>query len=280
MSILGKRPTSPGRRAMTVLDCEEITCDTPEESLLVRRPRTGGRNAKGRITSRFRGGGHRRRFRIIDYRRDKFEVPGRVATIEFDPARSARIALVHYADGEKRYILAPQGLKVGTQVVSGQKVEPKPGNAMPLRHIPLGLQLHNVELTAGRGGQIARSAGATVQLVAKEGEYAHLVLPSGEIRKVHLGCRATIGQVGNLEHSNVSIGKAGRKRHWGRRPHVRGMCQNPVDHPMGGGEGRSKSGKEPQSPTGVLAKGGKTRNPRKPSTKFIIRSIRKRKKRR
>jgi large subunit ribosomal protein L2 len=254
-----------------VSDFSEITCTKPEKSLLRPLKKTGGRNSHGRTTSRFRGGGHKRKYRIIDFKRNKDNIPAKVATIEYDPNRSARIALLHYRDGEKRYILAPNGLKVNDIIESGDQVEPKVGNTMPLKSMPLGLQVHNVELTPGKGGQLGRSAGTGIQLAAREGNYANLVLPSGEIRKVRVECRATIGQVGNLDHQNISYGKAGRMRWKGRRPHVRGTAQNPVCHPMGGGEGRSGGGRHPCSPTGKLSKGGRTRQKRKASGKFILR---------
>lgn len=265
------KPTSPGRRFGSVLDFSELTTTEPEKSLLVPLPKTGGRNNLGKMTSRHMGGGAKRQYRIIDFKRDKDNVPAKVASIEYDPNRSAWIALLHYKDGEKRYILAPLGLKVGDTVISGEKAEPKVGNAMPLKNIPLGVDVHNVELEIGKGGQLARSAGSMVRVLAKEGGYVHLVLPSGEIRKVHENCRATIGQIGNLDHINVSLGKAGRRRHMGIRPHVRGVAMNPVAHPMGGGEGRAHGGRPPCSPTGVLAKGGKTRKKRALSNKYILR---------
>jgi large subunit ribosomal protein L2 len=261
-------PTSAGRRFQTVLDFSEVTDKAPERRLLAPRQRTGGRNALGRMTSRHRGGGHKRRYRIIDFRREKDRVPAKVAAIEYDPNRSARLALLHYVDGEKRYILAPLGLKLGDSVVSGEGADIKPGNAMALRQIPTGTMVHNVELKPGRGGQLVRGAGAAAQLMAKEGAQALLKMPSGELRYVQLTCRATIGQVGNVEHENVSLGKAGRNRWLGKRPHVRGMAMNPVDHPHGGGEGRSK-GNHPQSPWGQPAKGFKTRySPR--TDRFIV----------
>ncbi|MFI5367095.1 MAG: 50S ribosomal protein L2 [Candidatus Binatia bacterium] len=261
-------PTSAGRRFQSVLDFSEVTDKKPERGLLAPRTRTGGRNALGRMTSRHRGGGHKRRYRIIDFRRDKDQVAAKVAAIEYDPNRSARLALLHYADGEKRYILAPVGLNLGDAVVSGEGADIKPGNAMALRQIPTGTMVHNVELKPGRGGQLVRGAGAAAQLMAKEGTQALLKMPSGELRYVQLSCRATIGQVGNVEHENVSVGKAGRTRWLGKRPHVRGMAMNPVDHPHGGGEGRSK-GNHPQSPWGQPAKGFKTRyNPR--TDRFIV----------
>ena len=271
MPIKKYKPTSPGRRFGTVLDFSGLTKKKPEKSLLRPIKKTGGRNHHGHTTSRFRGGGHKRRYRIIDFKRDKDGVPARVAAIEYDPNRSAWIALLHYADGEKRYILAPQGLKVDDRVESGKEVEPKVGNTMPLGAIPLGLTVHNVELKAGYGGQLARGAGTAIQLQAREGGFANLRLPSGEIRRVSISCRATIGQVGNLEYQHVSLGKAGRNRWLGRRPHVRGTAQNPVAHPMGGGEGRSGGGRHPCSPTGKLSKGGRTRNRQKPSNAFILR---------
>ncbi|MEK7270563.1 MAG: 50S ribosomal protein L2 [Planctomycetota bacterium] len=265
------RPTSPGRRFMTILSFEEITKDSPEPTLTEAVRKTGGRNAHGHCTMKHRGGGHRRRYRIIDFKRDKDGVPGVVASIEYDPNRSARIALLYYKDGEKRYILWPKGLKVGESVLSGSGVDLKPGNTLPLSSIPVGLPLHNVELRPGRGGQLGRSAGCSILLSSKDGTHAQLLLPSGEIRKVLIGCRATIGVLGNEEHQNVSIGKAGRNRWKGWKPTVRGIAMNPVSHPMGGGEGRSKSNKHPQSKWGVLAKGGKTRNRHKSSGRLIVR---------
>ena len=262
------RPTSAGRRFQSVADFSEITERSPERSLLAPLHKSGGRNNRGRVTLRFRGGGHKRQYRIIDFRRDKDGIVAKVAAIAYDPNRSARLALLHYRDGEKRYILAPVGLGVGDSVMSGEGADIKPGNALPLRFIPVGTMIHNVELKIGKGGQIVRSAGASAQLMAKEGTYATLKLPSGEMRRVHQQCRATVGQVGNVDHENISFGKAGRVRWYGRRPHVRGVAMNPVDHPMGGGEGRGK-GNHPQSPWGVLAKGYKTRhNPRTDS--FIV----------
>ena len=271
MPIRKYKPTSPGRRSGSVLDFSDLTKTKPEKSLLEPIKRTGGRNNMGHTTSRFRGGGHKRRYRKIDFKRKKDGVPAKVASIEYDPNRSARIALLHYADGEKRYILAPLGLRVGDQVESGPKTEPKLGNCMELAEIPIGMTVHNVELEPGRGGQMARSAGAGVQFSAREGLVAVLVLPSGEQRRVHVRCRATLGQIGNVDHQHVSLGKAGRKRWLGRRPHVRGTAQNPVAHPMGGGEGRSGGGRHPCGPTGKLSKGGKTRSRRKPSNRFILR---------
>ena len=233
--------------------------------------KTGGRNNEGKITAEHIGGGSRRHYRIIDFKRRKDNVPAKVASVEYDPNRSARIALLHYADGEKRYILAPNNLKVGRIVLSGEKVEPESGNCMPIKNIPLGLDIHNIELRVGQGGRLVRSAGGVAKLLAKEGDYAHIVLPSGEIRKLFLECRATIGQLGNLDHKNIRIGKAGRNRWKGIRPRVRGVAQNPVSHPLGGGEGRSGGGRHPCSRTGLLAKGGKTRKKKSLSNKFIIR---------
>ena len=264
-------PTSPGRRFGTRRDMSAVTAQKPEKSLLRPVRKKGGRNSKGTITCRHRGGGHKRQFRLIDFRRDKDGIPAKVASIEYDPNRSANIALLNYVDGEKRYILAPLGLEVGDMIESGENAAPKIGNCMPLRNVPPGLTVYAVEMVPGKGAQLARSAGTTIQLAAKEGKFAHLNLPSGEVRKVLLDCRATIGQVGNLQHSALVIGKAGRKRWMGRRPHVRGSAMNPVSHPLGGGEGRTGAGRDPCSPTGVLAKGGKTRKKHKPSNKFIIR---------
>lgn len=265
------KPTSAGRRFASVSDFSELTATEPEKSLVEPLRRTGGRNNMGRYTARHRGGGAKRLYRIIDFKRDKDDIPARVATIEYDPNRSARIALLHYQDGEKRYVLAPEGLKVGDVVMSGQKVEPKVGNAMPLKNIPPGLEIHNIELQMGHGGQIARSAGGVARVLAMEGGYAHVLMPSGAIQMINEGCRATIGQLGNLDHISVTFGKAGRRRHMGKRPHVRGVAQNPVSHPMGGGEGRAHGGRHPCSRTGVLSKGGKTRRKRAPSNKYILR---------
>lgn len=270
MGIKKYKPTTAGRRFMTGATYEEITKKEPEKSLVESLCKKGGRNNLGRITMRHRGGGNKRRYRIIDFKRDKPEVPGKVAAIEYDPNRSARIALIHYADGEKRYILAPQGLAVGDAIMAGEKADIRPGNAMKLRDMPVGTFIHNIELEPGRGGVLARAAGTSAQLMAKEGKYAYLRMPSGELRLVLLECMATIGQLGNVTHENVTAGKAGRTRWLGRRPHVRGMVMNPVDHPMGGGEGRSKSNKHPVSPWGTPAKGYRTRK-RKPSDKFIVR---------
>jgi large subunit ribosomal protein L2 len=257
---------------MAVATFEEITREEPEKSLLAPLKKSGGRNNQGRITSRFRGGGNKRRYRIIDFKRDKIGVPGKVVSIEYDPNRSARIALIQYVDGEKRYILCPDGLKVGDQVLSGENADIKPGNALPLRAIPLGTVIHNIELVPGKGGQLVRSAGTAAQLVAKEGKYAQIRLPSGEVRMVHLECKATIGQVGHAEHENESLGKAGKSRYLGRRPHVRGSAMTPRDHPHGGGEGKAPIGRRggPVTPWGKPTLGKKTRR-RKPSDKFIVR---------
>lgn len=265
------KPTSPGRRDMSGYDFQEITSTTPERSLLEPLKKKGGRNNRGKITIRHRGGGAKRKYRRIDFRRDKLDIPARVATIEYDPNRTARIALLHYADGEKRYILAPAGLTVGDEVISAtQQVDIYPGNCMALENIPTGTIIHNIELKIGRGGQMVRSAGSGATLMAKEGNYALLRLPSGEMRQVHKRCRATVGQVGNADHYNISLGKAGRRRWMGRRPHVRGVAMNPVDHPMGGGEGRSSGGRHPCTPWGKPTKGYKTRNKKKPSSKYIV----------
>ena len=271
MGIKLYRPTSPGRRQGSVLDYAEITRRTPEKSLLEAYRKSGGRNNNGHITRRHRGRGNKKMYRVIDFRRDKDGIPAKVFSIEYDPNRSANIALLHYADGEKRYILAPLDLKVGQTVMSGANAEPLPGNSLPLANIPVGLEIHNVELRPGRGGQLCRTAGGWAQLQAKEGDYAIVMLPSAELRKVHVNCRATIGRIGNLDWQNVSYGKAGRKRHLGIRPSVRGTAQNPVDHPMGGGEGRTAGGRHPCSPSGVLAKGGKTRKPNHITDRFILR---------
>lgn len=271
MAIKKYKPVTPGRRGMTVDTFENITKKEPEKSLTVPLKSTGGRNNAGRITARHRGGGHKRLYRIIDFRRAKDGVPAKVAAIEYDPNRSARIALLHYADGEKAYILAPIGLNVGDKVESGPEADIKPGNALPLRNIPVGTVVHNVELKPGKGGQLCRAAGAGAQLMAKEGSYATLRLPSGEFRLVHLDCRATVGQVGNVEHENIVIGKAGRSRHMGRRPHTRGVVMNPVDHPHGGGEGKSPVGMpSPVTPWGKPTLGYRTRG-KKPSDKYIVR---------
>jgi large subunit ribosomal protein L2 len=269
MPIRKFNPTSPGRRFQTGHDFDEITTSEPHKPLVEPLHQSGGRNNGGHLTSWWRGGGHKRMYRLIDFKRDKHDIPAKVSTIEYDPNRSARIALVTYADGEKRYILQPSGLKVGDTIVSGQNVDILLGNSLPLKNIPLGTQLHNVELKPGKGGQIARSAGSSVQLVAKEGQYASVKMPSSEIRKIFSECYATIGQVGNIEHENVSIGKAGRSRWMGQRPHVRGVAMNPVDHPLGGGEGKTSGGRHPVSPWGLPTKGYKTRN-RKSTDQFIV----------
>ena len=270
MAIKKSKPTSPGRRFQEFSTNEEITSTTPEKSLLKVLKKKGGRNTYGRITCRHRGGGHKRHYRIIDFKRDKTGIPAKVATVEYDPNRSARIALLHYVDGEKRYILAPVRLKVGDTVMSGPEADIKPGNTLPLRNIPLGTHIHNIELKSGKGGQIVRSAGTFAQLMAKEDKYAQVKLPSGEVRMVLLNCRATIGQVGNVIHENVSLGKAGRKRRLGRRPSVRGVAMNPVDHPMGGGEGRSSGGRHPCTPWGKPTKGYRTRK-NKQTDRYIVR---------
>jgi large subunit ribosomal protein L2 len=261
MGIKNFKPTSPARRYYSVADFKELSKNvTPEKSLLEGQSNTGGRNAHGRITSRFRGGGHKQRYRIIDWKRDKVGIPAKVATIEYDPNRTARIALLNYVDGEKRYIIAPEGMLVGDTVITSKNADIKPGNAMMLRYIPLGTVIHNIEMKKGKGAQMVRSAGSGAALMAKDGDYAQLRLPSGEVRQVHLDCHATIGQVGFIDHANISLGKAGRTRWLGRRPHNRGVVMNPVDHPMGGGEGRSSGGRHPCSPWGQLSKGLKTRN--------------------
>jgi large subunit ribosomal protein L2 len=270
MPIRIYRPTSPGRRGMSVSSFEEITRSKPERSLVEKKKSQAGRNNQGRITSRHRGAGVKQRYRIIDFKRNKFGVPAKVFSIEYDPNRSARIALLHYVDGEKRYILAPNGLKVGDRVMSGPDAEIRVGNALPLKNIPTGTVIHNLELHPGKGGQMVRSAGGSAQLMAKEGNFAQVRLPSGEQRLVHITCIATIGQVGNLDHENVSIGKAGRSRLMGRRPHVRGSVMNPVDHPHGGGEGRHPIGGQPQTPWGKPAMGYRTRH-NKSTDKFIVR---------
>jgi large subunit ribosomal protein L2 len=269
MAIKTYKPTSPGRRFQTSLDYSELTTDRPYRPLVERLPGTGGRNSQGRITSWQRGGGHKQLYRIIDFKRDKDGIPAKVATLEYDPNRSAFIALLNYADGEKRYILAPDNLKVGDQVRSGEGSEIKPGCALRLRDIPLGTLIHNVELRPAEGGRMVRSAGSFAQLIAREGMYAQVRLPSGEVRMVNSDCRATIGQVSNSDHSNVSIGKAGRNRWMGKRPNVRGVAMNPVDHPHGGGEGKTSGGRHPVTPWGVPTRGYKTRKT-KPSDKFIV----------
>ncbi len=269
MAIRIHKPTSAGRRFQTVQTFDEITTDKAYKPLTEHLPQSGGRNNRGELTSWWRGGGHKRNYRIIDFKRDKPNIPAKVTTVEYDPNRSARIALVTYADGEKRYILHPLGLKVGDPVVAGDNVDILPGNCLPLKNIPLGTMLHNVELKPGKGGQIARSAGSSVQLVAKDGAYASVKMPSSEIRLINIECLATVGQVGNLDHENVSIGKAGRNRWLGKRPHVRGVAMNPVDHPLGGGEGKTSGGRHPVTPWGVPTKGYKTRR-NKRSDRFIV----------
>ena len=270
MPVKGYKPTSAGMRFQTHHTFDEITKTKPEKALTKGKPKTGGRNAIGRVTSRFIGGGHKQKYRDIDFKRDKRGIPANVAAIEYDPNRTAHIALLHYVDGEKRYILAPNGLAVGTTIVAGEDADILVGNALPLSKIPLGTVIHNVELKEGKGGQMVRSAGAGAQLIAREGDWATLRLPSGEMRKVHVRCYATVGQVGNLEHENVSIGKAGRTRHLGKKPHNRGVSMNPVDHPLGGGEGKTSGGRHPVSPWGQPTKGYKTRN-NKRTDKMIVR---------
>lgn len=271
MGIRVYKPTSAGRRNSSVNDYAELTTNRPEKTLCKRIKKHGGRNHHGITTTRFRGGGARRIYRTIDFKRNKDDMTATVKTVEYDPNRTCFISLVQYADGEKRYILAPLGIQVGETIESGAVVEPKPGNAMPLAAVPSGMEIHNIEMTAGQGGKLARGAGNSARIVAKEGDWVTVLLPSGEMRLVRKECRATIGRVSNPDHQHVRIGKAGRKRHMGRKPHVRGKAMNPVAHPMGGGEGRSNGGRHPCSPTGVLAKGGKTRNPRKTSNSRIIR---------
>lgn len=273
MPIKTYRPVTPTRRFQTVVSREDITKDKPEKSLVTKKQRTGGRNSIGRVTSRFIGGGHKQAYRVIDFKRDKFGVPATVAAIEYDPMRSARLALLQYKDGEKRYILAPVGIKVGGTISSGPSAPPEIGNALPLKSIPVGIAIHNIELTPGRGGQMVRSAGGSATLMSRDEGYAQLRLPSGEIRRVNEECYATIGQVGNPEHENVILGKAGRSRHRGIRPINRGVTKNPVDHPNGGGQGKSKSGggwQQLMSPWGKVAKGGKTRVKYKYSNRFIV----------
>jgi large subunit ribosomal protein L2 len=272
MGIRKYNPTSPGRRGASVSDFAELTPGAkPEKSLLRPQRRTSGRNNQGKITSRHRGGGHKQMYRLIDFRRNKDGVPARVHSIQYDPNRNARIALLNYVDGEKRYIIAPEGLVVGAQVESGPEAPPSVGNCLPLRNIPLGTAIHNLELQPGRGARLCRSAGASAVLAARDADWAQITLPSGEIRRIPAACRATIGKVGNADHMNIQIGKAGRNRWLGWRPHVRGTAMNPIDHPHGGGEGRTKGGRHPVSPTGKSAKGGGTRKPRKPSGASIIR---------
>jgi large subunit ribosomal protein L2 len=274
MALKKFRPTSPGTRFKTALTFDEVTKARPEKSLTEAIKKTGGRDNRGRITVRFIGGGHKQRYRTVDFRREKSGVPAKVAAIEYDPNRSARLALLHYADGEKRYILAPDGLAVGASLLSGEGADILPGNALPLKAIPAGTMIHNIELRRGKGGQMVRSAGTAAQLVAKEGDYAQVKLPSGEIRRVSVDCQATIGQVGNLEHKNVSFGKAGRQRWLGRRPHNRGVSMNPVDHPHGGGEGKTSGGRHPVTPWGKPTKGAKTRN-NKRTQQFIVKGRKK-----
>jgi large subunit ribosomal protein L2 len=272
MGIKAYRPTSAARRHGTVLEFEELTQGwKPERSLLRVQKSSGGRNNHGRMTVRHRGGGHKRKYRVIDFKRDKDGIQGRVHSVQYDPNRSANIALLHYADGEKRYIIAPLGLSAGRALMSGPGADPIDGNCLPLADIPVGLMIHNVELYPGRGGQLCRTAGSSAQLQAREGDHAIVLLPSGELRKIHVRCRATIGRIGNTDHQNVNLGKAGRRRHMGGRPKVRGTAMNPVDHPHGGGEGRTKGGRHPVSPSGVPSKGGLTRRPSHPTNKFILR---------
>jgi large subunit ribosomal protein L2 len=271
MGIRVYKPTSAGRRNSSVNDYAELTTNRPEKTLCKRIKKHGGRNHHGVTTTRFRGGGARRIYRIIDFKRNKDDMAATVKSVEYDPNRTCFISLVEYKDGEKRYILAPIGIEVGEIIESGAVVEPKPGNSMPLAAVPSGMEIHNIEMTAGQGGKLARGAGNSARIVAKEGDWVTVMLPSGEMRLVRKECRATIGRVSNPDHQRVRIGKAGRKRHMGRRPHVRGKAMNPVAHPMGGGEGRSNGGRHPCSPNGLLAKGGKTRNPRKTSNSRIIR---------
>ncbi len=273
MAIQRYKPTSPGRRGMSSQDFSTITRGKPEKSLLETKKRTGGRNNRGRTTSRFRGGGHKKRYRKIDFKRNKLGVPAKVFSIEYDPNRTARIALLHYLDGEKRYIIAPQGLNVGDQIIAANSADIKPGNSLPLQYIPTGTEIHNVEMKIGGGGQLGRSAGSKVVLMAKEGKWANIRLPSGETRLVHVDCRATIGSISNSEHGNVKWGKAGRSRWKGRRPHNRGVSMNPVDHPMGGGEGRSSGGRHPCTPWGKPTKGYRTRH-NKRTDRFIVKDRR------
>ena len=275
MALKEYKARTPGRRQMTVLDFAEITSSTPERSLVKGKSNTGARNNNGRITTRFRGGGNKRKYRTIDFKRDKAGIPGTVKSIEYDPNRSANIALIAYVDGEKRYILAPLKLKIDSTIMSGEKAEVSVGNAKKLKNIPVGVNIHNIELHPGAGAKLVRSAGQTALLRAKEGKYAQVKLPSGEVRMIGIECMATIGQVGNIEKMKVTLGKAGKKRYQGKRPHVRGVAMNPVDHPMGGGEGKTSGGGHPQSPWGQLAKGKKTRKKKKPSTKFIVERRRK-----
>jgi large subunit ribosomal protein L2 len=277
MGLRRYNPTTPGRRGASVSDFAELTAGArPPKGLVVPKPRKGGRNNQGVITSRHRGGGHKRQYRLIDFRRNKDGIAGKVHSIQYDPNRSARIALLHYVDGEKRYILAPEGLAAGTELMSGPEAAPVVGNCLPLRNIPMGMSIHNIELQPGRGGVLCRSAGASATLAARDADWAQITLPSGEIRRVPGACRATIGTLGNADHMNVVLGKAGRTRWLGRRPHVRGTAMNPIDHPHGGGEGRTKGGRHPVSPTGKSSKGGGTRKRRKPSNAAIVRRRRSR----
>jgi large subunit ribosomal protein L2 len=269
MPIKKYKPTSPGRRFQSVFTFEEITKTSPEKSLLMPSKKKGGRNNLGRITIRHRGGGHKRSYRIIDFKRDKFDIPAKIASIEYDPNRSARIALLNYKDGEKRYIIAPNGLRVGDTIISGSSVDIKSGNALPLKNIPVGTVIHNIEINKGKGAQLVRSAGCSAQILAKEGNFAHIKLRSGEVRLIHQECMATVGDVGNPEHENISLGKAGRRRWLGRRPKVRGVAMNPIDHPHGGGEGKTSGGGHPRTPWGVPTKGFKTRA-KKYSDKYIL----------
>jgi len=271
MGIRAYKPTSAGRRFYTVSDFADITTDEPQKKLTEGKPATGGRNHYGRITSRFRGGGHKQRYRIVDFKRAKIGVPARVAEIEYDPNRTARIALLHYADGEKHYILAPDGLKQGDTVVSSRLADIRPGNCLPLGDIPAGTMIHNIEMRKGKGAQLVRSAGSGASLMAKDGDYAQIRMPSGEVRMIHQDCQATIGQVSNIDHANISIGKAGRTRWLGKRPHQRGVTMNPVDHPMGGGEGRTSGGRHPCSPWSQLSKGLKTRNNKRTDAMIVKR---------
>ncbi len=270
MPVKTFKPTTPSRRHMSVSSFAEVTRSKPEESLLAPLRRTGGRNNRGRITSRWIGGGHKRQYRIIDFKRNKDGIPAKVVSVEYDPNRTARIALLQYADGEKRYILAPAALKVGATVMSGETAEIHPGNCLKLRNIPVGSVIHNIELRPGKGAQMVRSAGNSAQLLAREGEYATIRLGSGEVRLVHRECRATLGQIGNAEHENIQVGKAGRSRWLGKRPEVRGVAMNPIDHPHGGGEGKTSGGRHPSSPWGWLTKGYRTRKKKNQSNKFII----------
>jgi large subunit ribosomal protein L2 len=276
MAIKSYRPTTPSRRFMTTVSRDDISKDKPEKALTAGKKRTGGRNSQGRITSRFIGGGHKKAYRIIDFKRDKIGVPAKVAAIEYDPNRSARIALLHYADGEKRYIIAPVGLEIGRTVMSGPEADILAGNALPLKNIPAGTMVHNIELRPGKGGQMARSAGAAAQLVSREGGYALIKLPSGEVRKVQDTCMATVGQVGNLDHENVSYGKAGKTRWLGKRPHNRGVSMNPIDHPHGGGEGKTSGGRHPVTPWGQPTRGFKTRNNKRTDKWIVTRKSKKR----